>query len=575
MRDQTRADLHRFAIWMDRRLKLAYFGGRLVEGGSERVANEWRAMDIDTRRGIVARAIVLGGAIMGGAKILISIETFIAVMLAFSGGELTLHSGNDDPGMLAILMSTLVGLLVSIAISLLFLRPQFAWFVSGTPADDERRMQVQVIPARVVYADLVGWLAAYVTYVLVSGAQPVFLLAMLVAFMLAATTSACLNYMFIESAVRPLVVLALGGRSMRFAMHGVRERMAVIWLVSSAVPMVGMVTIIVGRALDLVPQVHDNFDWPIAFLAFIALASGARVVGLVGRAIRDPLNEMSTVVEAASDGDLTQRVAVYDSSEIGVLQDGINGMLDGLEERDRMREIFSRHVGVGVADLALEHDGELVGSNTDAAMIFVDITGSTSFAARRDPRETAVVLNAFFSIVAEVVAEHGGFINKFEGDAALVVFGAPEPMDNPAEAALAAARELGEALGEKLPLEWGMAVSYGSVFAGNIGARTRYEYTVIGDPVNECARLSDRAKEGYSPVYASGAAVDRAGEAEAGRWRRVDRVTLRGRAEPTEIFAPRDLLVRAEPPSLGSVLADLVKFARPRERPQRVAPKEQ
>ncbi|MGB3696587.1 MAG: adenylate/guanylate cyclase domain-containing protein [Gordonia sp. (in: high G+C Gram-positive bacteria)] len=574
MRDQTRAELHRFADWVDRRLKVAYFGGRLVDGGNERVASEWRSMDVPTRRSIAGRAMLLGGAIMAGAKILISVETFVAILLAFSGGDLTVHPAGRDPGMLAILLSTLVGLIVSLICSLLFLRPQFAWFVSGAPADAERRKQVRVIPMRAVYADLLGWLAAYLSYVITAGARPVFLLAMAVAFVLAAVTSGALTYMFIEAAARPLVVLALGGRSAAEVMHGVRERMVVVWVVSSGVPMVGMLTIIAGRALGQLPEVQASFDWAVAFLALVSLAAGGRVVGLVGRALRDPLTEMSGVIEAARAGDLSRRVAVYDASEIGVLQDGINGMLDGLQERDRMREIFSRHVGVGVADLALEHGGELVGSNTEAAVIFVDITGSTSFAARRDPRETAVVLNAFFSIVAEVVEQHGGFINKFEGDAALAVFGAPAKMDNPAESALIAARELGEALGEKLPLEWGMAVSYGSVFAGNIGARTRYEYTVIGDPVNECARLSDRAKEGYSPVYASGVAIEAAGDSEAAHWRRVDRVTLRGRPEPTEIFAPRELLIRAEPPSLGSVLADLVKFAIPRERPTKSVPKE-
>ncbi|ALG86578.1 histidine kinase [Gordonia phthalatica] len=532
-------------------------------------------MDVALRRGIVARALMLGGTIVGGAKILISIETFVAVMLAFSGGELTLHAGNGDPGMIAVILSTIVGLVVSIVISLLFLRPQMDWFVTGDVADDERRRKIQVIPMRVAQADVCGWLAAYVVYVILSGAAQTFLLAMLVAFLFAAVTSACLNYMFIESAVRPLVVLALGGRAMADVMHGVRERMLVIWVVSSAVPMLGMLSIIVGRAMNIVPGVlDDHFDWPIAFLAFIALASGGRVVGLVGRAFRDPLTEMTEVVKAAGEGDLTRRVAVYDSSEIGVLQDGFNSMLEGLEERDRMREIFSRHVGVGVADLALEHGGELVGANSDVAVIFVDITGSTSFAAHRDPRETAVVLNAFFSIVAEVVEQHGGFINKFEGDAALMIFGAPAPLDNAAQSALAAARALGEALGEKLPLEWGMGVSYGQVFAGNIGARTRYEYTVIGDPVNESARLSDRAKEGHSPILASGQTVDAADADETARWRRVDRITLRGRPEATEVFAPRELLVPAQPPSLGSVLSELVKFGKPRERTARSAPKE-
>ncbi|MBM7367506.1 adenylate/guanylate cyclase domain-containing protein [Gordonia hydrophobica] len=568
-------ELHRFADWVDRRLKVAYFGGRLVDGGSERLATEWQAMDVPTRRGIVARALLLGGTIVGGAKVLISVETFIAVLLAFSGGDLTLHAGDGDPGMLAIIVSTAIGLVVSIAISLLFLRPQVDWFVSGGVADDERRRKIQVIPMRVSQADLVGWLAAYVVYVILSGAPQTFLIAMLVAFCFAAITSACLNYMFIESAVRPLVVLALGGRAMKYVMHGVRERMLVIWVVSSAVPMIGMLSIVSGRALGMVPLVGERFDWAIAFLAAIALASGGRVIGLVARVIRDPLIEMTDVVKTASEGDLTGRVAVYDSSEIGVLQAGVNSMLDGLEERERMREIFSRHVGVGVADLALEHGGERIGANSDVAVIFVDITGSTSFAASRDPRETAVVLNAFFSIVADVVEDHGGFINKFEGDAALMIFGAPEPLENAPQAALAAARALGEALGESLPLEWGMGVSYGRVFAGNIGAQTRYEYTVIGDPVNESARLSDRAKEGHSPILASGRIIEAAGTEEAARWRRIDRTTLRGRPDSTEIFAPRELLVPAEPPSLGSVLSDLVKFGRPRERTHRSEPKEQ
>lgn len=575
MQAERRAELHRIARWIDRRLKLAYFGGRLVDGGRERVAGDWRAMDPADRAKVARRAVFLGGGIIAGAKVLISVETIIAVMLAFSGGDLTLHAGADDPGMLSIILSTTVGLLVSVVTSMLFMRPQFHWFVSGDPTDDDRRRQVQSLPMRLVYADLLGWLAAYVVYVVVAGADREFLLAVLVAFAMGAVTSACLSYVFIETASRPLAVMALGGRAMRVAVHGVRERMIVVWVVSSAVPMVGMLCIVAGRAMHIVPPSSGRFDWPIGFLAIIALASSGRVVGLVGRALRDPLNELSEVTEAAIGGDFTKRVAVYDASEIGVLQSGFNAMLDGLEERERMREIFIRHVGVGVAELALEADGELVGASTDVAVLFVDITGSTSFAARRDPRETAVVLNAFFSIVAEVVERHGGMINKFEGDAALIVFGAPAPLENPAESALRSARELGEALGEKLPLEWGMGVSYGQVFAGNIGARTRYEYTVIGDPVNECARLSDRAKDGHSPVYASGAALDVAGEEEAQRWRRVDRIVLRGRPEPTDVYAPRRLLMPSHPPSLGSVLSELVKFARPRERTPRPAGREQ
>ena len=104
------------------------------------------------------------------------------------------------------------------------------------------------------------------------------------------------------------------------------------------------------------------------------------------------------------------------------------------------------------------------------------------------------MLNDFFRIVVDAVDKRDGLINKFEGDAALAVFGAPLRVDGAASAALATARELADQL-RKLPVaDFGIGVSAGAVFAGNIGAENRYEYTVIGDPVNEAARLADLAK---------------------------------------------------------------------------------
>ena len=100
---------------------------------------------------------------------------------------------------------------------------------------------------------------------------------------------------------------------------------------------------------------------------------------------------------------------------------------------------------------------------------------------RRDPApgEVVALLNAYFGIVVDVVSRHGGLINKFQGDAALAVFGAPEPLDDPAGQALAAARKLTRRLQEELPqLIAGIGVSAGQVVAGHIGAEQRLEYTV-------------------------------------------------------------------------------------------------
>jgi class 3 adenylate cyclase len=156
-------------------------------------------------------------------------------------------------------------------------------------------------------------------------------------------------------------------------------------------------------------------------------------------------------------------------------------------------------------------------------------------AATLSPPEVAEILNDFFRIVVAAVDENAGSINQFQGDAALVVFG----RDRPADAALATARALSADL-RRLPIvDFGIGVSAGPVFAGNIGAENRYEYTVIGDPVNEAARLADSAKSTPDRVMASGAALSRAENGEREQWVTHASVVLRGRAEPTQVSIPR------------------------------------
>lgn len=87
-------------------------------------------------------------------------------------------------------------------------------------------------------------------------------------------------------------------------------------------------------------------------------------------------------------------------------------------------------------------------------------------------------------------------------------------------------------------LDAGIGVSAGRAVAGNIGAESRFEYTVIGDPVNEAARLCELAKTRPGRVLASSSIVERAGDSEAGRWQAGDEVELRGRSQPTRLATP-------------------------------------
>jgi adenylate cyclase len=165
--------------------------------------------------------------------------------------------------------------------------------------------------------------------------------------------------------------------------------------------------------------------------------------------------------------------------------------------------------------------------------------GSTAFSAARDPREVVATLNRFFGVVVEVVTLHGGWINKFEGDAALCVFGTPSKHPDASSAALAGARELQRRLRLELDgLQAAIGLSSGTVVAGNIGAAQRYEYTVIGDPVNEAARLTELAKSRPSRLLASAEIVRSASESEARRWKIGEPVALRGLSEPTPVAAP-------------------------------------
>ena len=241
------------------------------------------------------------------------------------------------------------------------------------------------------------------------------------------------------------------------------------------------------------------------------------------------------------DGDLDTGLVVDDGGEVGEVQAGFNSMVEGLRERHRLRDLFGRHVGQQVATNALERGTGLGGQQADASVIFVDLIGSTAMAEVLPPDEVVETLNDFFGVVVHTIHGEGGWVNKFEGDGALCIFGAPGTQpDHPARA-LRAARELRLALGtlcERHPgLEAGIGVSSGQVVAGNVGTEARYEYTVIGPAVNEAARLTDVAKGRSVKVLASSDTVRRAGD-EAERWHDVGTVALRGRSSPTAIFEP-------------------------------------
>ena len=275
-------------------------------------------------------------------------------------------------------------------------------------------------------------------------------------------------------------------------------------------------------------------------LGTATLVTGSFTNLLAARASSDPILALRHGVAEVQAGNLDTRVRIYDGTEIGVLQAGFNDMVAGLQEREKIQELFGRHVGDDVARRALQGGVDLGGEVRDVAVLFVDIVGSTTLAEHERPEQVVAVLNRFFEVVIDVVHQYDGWINKFEGDAALAIWGAPVEVKDRDSLVLGAARVMARRLREEVPeVGAGIGVSAGRAVAGNVGAAERYEYTVIGDPVNEAARLTDYAKTVPGNVVANAKLLLGAGGHEVHWWTRLEPVVVRGRTEPTEIAVPR------------------------------------
>lgn len=350
----------------------------------------------------------------------------------------------------------------------------------------------------------------------------------------------CANsYLLVEFTLRPVAARAMTDEPPRRVLAaGLETRTIVFWLLGSAVPIIGLML------TGLTAWTDDGVTVTRLAISILAIGAVTLVFGLamtvkLAKATVAPVRSVRHGLSQVQRGDFDVHIPVFDGTELGSLQAGFNRMAAGLRERERIRDLFGRYVGREVVEDALARSVALGGEERYVAVVFVDLVGSTGLAASKPPGEVVAVLNRFFEIVVVEVERHGGFVNKFAGDAVLAVFGAPHEQPDPARRALAAARGIRNRL-DGADIEAGIGVAAGTVVAGTIGDQRRYEYTVIGDPVNEAARLTELAKSVPGRTLASMTAVRDAGRTEAEHWQPGDDVVLRGRTAATQLARPTD-----------------------------------
>ena len=184
------------------------------------------------------------------------------------------------------------------------------------------------------------------------------------------------------------------------------------------------------------------------------------------------------------------------------------------------------------------------GQREEIAVLFVDIRGFTQLSETMTPREVSDFVTEFRRLVARVVEDNDGVIDKFMGDAAMVLFTEPDKPQQAAMNGLNCTVALNATMQEwstarmrshNTPVDAGIGLHFGAVFSGIVGDETRLEYSVFGDTVNVAARLQEMSKQLRPPALASGEAVNAAG---ANRWHQIAQTPLRGRQGPTDIMAP-------------------------------------
>ncbi|MDT9592426.1 adenylate/guanylate cyclase domain-containing protein [Nocardioides zeae] len=394
------------------------------------------------------------------------------------------------------------------------------------------------------------WAAAVVLFTgLAVVLQPSLALTEGIAVSVAGVIVCAISLLWTEFVLRPITARALSaGVPPRRRGSGVRRRLVVFWAVGTGVP-VAVLMLAALLALTGDEQLGlTRLAVVVMVLGGVVMLFGFMITGLTARSVVGPIASVQDALEQVRRGRLDVEVPVYDASELGHLQAGFNEMAAGLRERERIRDLFGRHVGQEVAAAAVGGDVELGGETREVTVLFVDLMGSTTLATRLEPTEVVTLLNRFCAVVVDEVDRAGGLVNKFMGDAVLAVFGAPVENARHAEDGLRAARAIARRLAAEVPeVEAGVGVATGNAVAGNVGDERRFEYTVIGDAVNSAARLTELAKRRPGRVLAAAATVEAAAADEAARWSVEGAEVLRGRGAPTRLAVPREEHAPAEP----------------------------
>ncbi|MBW1693569.1 MAG: HAMP domain-containing protein [Deltaproteobacteria bacterium] len=260
----------------------------------------------------------------------------------------------------------------------------------------------------------------------------------------------------------------------------------------------------VGVSIDFIKQLINKERLTIILLSFFIVLIGIAIATLLGFRFSKPISHLVLATQEIGVGNYRHKIVLARNDELGNLATAFNRMGSELWKNSLMQKSFGKYVGSEVLDMIMAdpESAWLKGRKNEATIVFTDIRGFTSYSEANEPEIIVERLNEYFEIATRSIQDHGGYVDKFIGDAVLGVFGVPIYHQDHVERAVKASIDMQEKFqqekenGKDILQSVGIGINTGIVVSGNIGSANKMEYTVIGDSVNVASRLNGLAKSG-------------------------------------------------------------------------------
>ena len=306
----------------------------------------------------------------------------------------------------------------------------------------------------------------------------------------------------------------------------------------------------IGIDSSIIDKVLEATRSKIQLMTIIGLIIGAIGAFIISTMQVKPILMLVSGVKAIGEGNLDQKIEIKRKDEIGDLTDAFNDMAKGLQEREFIRQTFQKFVHKDIANELLSNPDmiKVGGERKKVTVIFTDIRGFTPLSESMKPEDLIGLLNSYYGQLLPIIDRNGGVLDKFIGDAMMIVFGTPLQKDDDSLRAVRTGIEIREKLKElnskrekdgMAPVIMGIGINTGYVVAGNIGSEERMEYTVLGDAVNVAARIEGQSRTGEVMISEETYREVKDKIKVSGE---VDHVSLKGKSKPMNIYTVEKII---------------------------------